>query len=269
VPAYHPDVPRSSAVRHRFVPVALTILFAAAGCGVHFTPNVEARAEWARRYTLSRAGTLEIRNTNGTIHVRPSDGDAVEVAATRIAKARDDAAAKELLTKIEIKETASPDRIVLDSASSGRDMGGMRQVDYIVKMPASASLTLVTTNGEIDVEGVAGAFTASATNGRIKAAGLQNTTKVETSNGEITLDVAQLGSGGVTCETTNGTIDLSIPRTTRADLSARVTNGDIDFGNLDLAVKEKSRRRFDASVGGGGPEIKLETTNGTIRVRGR
>jgi hypothetical protein len=262
-------MPLTSARQTRFATFALSLLFSAAGCAVHFTPNVEARADWTRNYTLSRTGAVEIRNTNGRVHVRPSAGDAVEVVATRIAKARDDAAAKELLTKIVIKETATADRLVLDSAGSDRDLGGSRQVDYIVKMPASASLTVVTTNGEVDVEGVTGAFSATATNGRIKAGGLQSTTKVETSNGEITLDLAQVGSGGVTCESTNGMIEVSIPRTAKADLSARVTNGDIDFGNLELTVKEKSRRRYDASVGGGGPEIRLETTNGAIRVTGR
>ena len=135
-------------------------------------------------------------------------------------------------------------------------------------MPASGSLTLVTTNGEMDVDGVGGVFTATSTNGRIKASGLQSAAKVETTNGEVILDVAKVG-GGVSCETTNGLIEVSIPRDAKADLSARVTNGAIDFGNLDLAVKEKSPRRYDASVGGGGPEIRLETTNGAITVRGR
>jgi hypothetical protein len=263
-------MPSLSAVRHpRFVSLALSLVFAAAGCQLDFTPNVEARRDWTKRYTLSRTGTLEIRNTNGKIHVRPSEGDAVEVAATIIAKGRDDAAAKALLAKIEIKETATADRIVLDSSASGSSFeSGGRQVDYVVKMPASGSLTLVTTNGEMDVDGVGGVFTASSTNGRIKASGLQSATKVETTNGEVILDVAKVG-GGVSCETTNGLIELSIPRDAKADLSARVTNGAIDFGNLDLAVKEKGPRRYDASVGGGGPEIRLQTTNGAITVRGR
>lgn len=257
--------------RTRFATLALSLLFSAAGCGIHLTPNVEARADWNRRYTLSRTGTVEIRATNGRIHVRPSDGDTVEVVATKIAKARDDAGAKELLEKIEIKETATADRIVLDSSNrgSGLEVGGSRQVDYVVKMPASASLTIATTNGEVDVEGVGGAFTATSTNGRIRAAGIQNTARVETTNGEISLDVTKIGEGGVTCDTTNGVIEVSIPRSAKADLSARVTNGAIDFENLELAVKEKSRRRFDASIGGGGPAIKLETTNGAINVRGR
>jgi DUF4097 and DUF4098 domain-containing protein YvlB len=263
----------SAARRTRFATVALSIILSAlfsAGCGLHFTPDVEARAEWTRRYTLTSGGTLEIRNTNGKIQVRPSDGNVVEVVATRIAKARDEAAAKELLTRVEIKESAAADRILLDSrGASGHEFGGSRQVDYVVRMPASASLTVATTNGDVDVEGVGGVFTATATNGRVRASGLQDSAKVETTNGEVTLELVKLGSGGVTCETTNGVIDVSIPRNAKADLSARVTNGDIDFTNLDLAVKEKSRRRFDASIGGGGPAIRLEATNGAISVRGK
>jgi hypothetical protein len=92
---------------------------------------------------------------------------------------------------------------------------------------------------------------------------------VETTNGQVTLDVAKLGEDGLSCHTTNGVINVTLPRNLAADLSARVTNGAIDTSNLELVVKEQSRRRLDAAVAGGGPPIKLETTNGAIEIRGR
>ena len=240
------------------------------GCGLHFTPGIEAKEDWTRRYTLKSGGSLEIRNTNGRIKVRPGDGDAVEIVATRVARGDDEAAAKRALDGIQIRETASPTSILLDS-TFGEAFGGVReqrQVHYVVTLPRRANLTLKATNGDIDLDGVTGTIAVESTNGRIKASGVENQTKVETGNGEVVIDVAKLG-GAVTCDTTNGRISVTIPRDAKAELSARVTNGAISHSNLELAVKETSRRRLDASIGGGGPEIKLETTNGAIEIRGR
>ena len=41
---------------------------------------------------------------------------------------------------------------------------------------------------------------------------------------------------------------------------------------LDLGPRptvDQSRRRLDATINGGGPTIRVETTNGGIRVRGK
>jgi hypothetical protein len=48
-----------------------------------------------------------------------------------------------------------------------------------------------------------------------------------------------------------------------------VTNGAISTSDLNLSATEQSRRRVEGAIGGGGPAIRLETTNGLITVRGR
>ena len=85
----------------------------------------------------------------------------------------------------------------------------------------------------------------------------------------VKLDFSKLGDAGVSCETTTGTISVTVPRDAKARISARVTNGAINTSDLQLAVTEQSRRRLDASIGGGGPSIRLETTNGAISINGR
>lgn len=255
-----------------FARLVLLASLAAAGCGLHFSPGIEAKADWTKRYTLAVGGTLEIRNSNGRIEVRTTDGDAVEVVATRVARGRDEAAAKAAVEKIEIKENARPDRIELDSSGGGGlniDFGRSQRVDYVVRMPRRANLTLKIANGEVDIDGVTGAVDVTSTNGEIRAVGLAGKTKVETTNGQVTLDVARLGEDGLSCHTTNGAINLTVPKNLPADLSARVTNGGIDTSNLEFVVKEQSHKRLDATIAGGGPQIKLEATNGAIEIRGK
>lgn len=266
------------AVRCLARPLLATAVLASASllsaCNVELSMKGEARDKWQRHYTLARGGSVEIRNTNGVIQVTPGSGDEVDITAERIVQAPTDQAAKDGLAGFEIHETAGPDRIVIDGTGRG---GGLnftfnlsRRVDYSVRLPEWANLTLSTTNGNITVDGkLMGSFRAEATNGRINASGLENGVSATTTNGAITIDVTRLGEDGVSCETTNGTIDLTVPHTVNARLSVRVTNGAIRPEGLNLAVSEQSRRRLDATLGTGGPTIKLETTNGAVRIRGK
>lgn len=247
----------------------MSALFLSA-CNVRLSMNAEARDQWQRHYTLALGGTLEIANTNGLIEIDSTDGTAVEVTADRVVQATTDQAAKDALAGFEIKETISPDHIVLDSAShGGMTLNMSRRVEYHVRAPKSANVRLSTTNGDINLTGpsVSGTFHAEATNGRIRATGLENSVSATTTNGPITLDVAKLGEDGLSCETTNGTIALTLPPGLNARLSARVTNGQISQQGLNLAVSEQSRRRLDGTIGSGGPTIKLETTNGRIQIK--
>jgi DUF4097 and DUF4098 domain-containing protein YvlB len=238
------------------------------GCGLHFSSGVEGKEEWTRRFPLTAGGSLEIHNTNGKIEVRPGTGAEIVVVATRVARDSDEAAAKQAAARIEIKETVTPDRVRLDSTLGGMEFRQMRRVDYVVTLPDRASLVVHATNGDVDLEGLSGSVTVQSSNARIRGRLLTGPAKLETTNGQIQLDFAKVG-GAVQCDTTNGVIEVTIPRDARADLSARVTNGAISHSNLDLTVKEQSRRRLDASLGGGGPEIRLETTNGAIEIQGR
>lgn len=246
-------------------------LVAASGCGLPFMLNAEAREQWKKTYTLAQGGSFEVHNTNGRIEIRVADGDTVDVVADKVVRAGSDEDAKNALKRLDITETVSPDRVRLDvdTHSFGMHINQSQHVDFVVKLPKWAAVTLVSTNGDIDVANIGGKFSVDTTNGRVQAEGLTNTARVESTNGAITLDFAKLGDGGVTCETTNGKIEVIIPRDSKAQLSARVTNGAISTSDLNLSATEQSRRRVEGAIGGGGPAIRLETTNGLITVRGR
>jgi DUF4097 and DUF4098 domain-containing protein YvlB len=143
-----------------------------------------------------------------------------------------------------------------------------RTVNYTVTLPRTAAVTLHNTNGEIRVSNIGGHFAAESSNGRITATSLQQSANVSATNGVIALTFDRVGGEGIRAETTNGTITVSIPSTANADLSARVINGAITHEGLDLQISETSRRRLDGRLGTGGMPIRLETTNGTITVKG-
>ncbi|MSO49856.1 MAG: hypothetical protein EXQ49_08125 [Acidobacteria bacterium] len=238
-------------------------------CNLQLSTDVEAKDQWTRSCPLTPTGELAINTTNGRINVTAGDGDTVTVTAERIVKAGTEDVAKQQLALFEMKEDVKPDRVSIDSTGRGFTINVSRRVNYTVTMPKGASLTLVSTNGEILVTNIGGHFSAETTNGSVIATGLKQSAKVSTANGVVDLGFDAVAGEGSAAETTNGMITVSLPNSTNADFSARVSNGAINRENLTLQVSEESRRRLDGRMGTGGARIRLETTNGAITVRGR
>ena len=261
--------------RYRLPRLAAGLLLLAAGvnlaaCNLHIDNQAEGRSEWKKTYTLAKGGTFEIRNTNGLIEVSPGDGDQIVVTAEKIAKAATDDAAKDAAEKIEIRETTSGDSIILDSKISVSGMfGGNRQVKFHVRAPRGTALRLSNTNGAIEITDMTGEMTLDTTNGAVKAVGISGVTHASTTNGGVSLDFDSLPAAGISAETTNGAVVVTIPKDAKARINARVSNGGIETDGLALAVTEQSRRRLDATINGGGIELRLETTNGGVRIRGK
>jgi DUF4097 and DUF4098 domain-containing protein YvlB len=259
--------------RLRVIAAALPILLATAACDLHLSTGVEAKDTWTRSYKVNQGATLELRETNGRIRVEASDGDTVEISATRIVKGPSEESAKAALAEFKIKESASADRVEIDSVQEGTGWVSRisRRVDYDVKMPRNGQLTIKTTNGEIDVRSIAGFVKIESVNGDIEATGLEQGVDVSAVNGRVQVEMAAIGERGVKCHTTNGQIIVTVPPTAKATITARVTNGIVHTENLTIATTESSssHRRLDATIGGGGPEIRLDTTNGEVRIVGK
>lgn len=242
-----------------------------AGCAFQISNDAEAHDDWKKTYTLTQPGSVEIRNSSGAIDIEPGTGNTVDVAATRSVRAATDEAAKDALAHFEFDESVSPNRVAIDSSNrqAGLLLNLSRSVNYHLRVPRWASVTVDESNGDITVSGLAGTFRARATNGRVRATALENAASVSTTNGRIVLDFAKIGDGDVSCDTINGAITVTLPPDGKARLSARVTNGAIRTSGLNLSVSEQSARRLDASLGGGGPIVHLVTVNGAIEITSR
>jgi len=229
-----------------------------------------ATDEWSRSYQLTPGGTIWIGNTNGRIEIEAADTQTVEVKAERIARATTDEAAREILPKIVIREDVRPDRIELQTERvSGFTMGISFEVRYHVRAPKSAVVDVNNTNGAVLVTGMAGNVAAKTTNGSVTLRDLTGEVQGRTTNGSLNVDMASVASHSIALRTTNGSVTLRLPESTKADITATWTNGGISVGDVKMDVSERSRRRFEGRMNGGGAPIELHTTNGGIRIRGR
>jgi putative adhesin len=264
---------RAVHAKKRYRPVVLLPVVAMlAACDVHLH-DMSARAtdEWTHTYPLTPGGEIEIENTNGKIDVEGADTPTVEVRAERIARGATDTAARELLPRIVIKEDATSDRVsIRTERMSGIMIGASFEVRYHVRAPKNAVVNVTNTNGQVTLTGLNGKVTAHTTNGQVKGDTLTGAIDARTTNGGVNIDLSAIGREPVRLHTTNGAVTLTLPESGKADISASVTNGGIsvgDFQNLD--VSEKSRRRFEGRLNGGGTSIELQTTNGGVRIRPR
>lgn len=260
------------ALSRRLAVLVLPLAVALAGCDVSLG-NLSARAtgEWTHSYPLTAGGEIRINNTNGRIDVEGVDGSTVEVRAERIARGATDAAAKELLPRIVIHEDIKPERISLETEKmNGIMIGAGFEVRYHVRAPKNALVHMTNTNGQIVLTGLTGKAVAHTTNGAVKATGLSGGVDAGTTNGSLSIDMAAVGADRIALETTNGSVTLMLPETAKASVAATVTNGGITVGALDnFQVTEKSRRRLEGTLNGGGTPVEVHTTNGSIRLRSR
>ena len=264
-----------TALKFRLFPAVFAVAVLAAGCDINvgehgFSMDVasgKAQDEWVRSYTLASGGRLEVVNINGAINAEPGEGAKVEIRAERIAKAGNDEAAQELLKKIEIVETASADRVRVETKVPKMSWGRSgHEVRYWVKVPKGVAVSFENVNGAVRMENLDGEIAASTTNGGVRGQRLRGTVKADTTNGGVEIDMAAV-TGDIELGTTNGGIRLRLPEDTKATLEARCTNGGISVDEgLSIQVSEKSRRRFSGSMNGGGPKVSIETTNGGIRI---
>lgn len=254
---------------------ALLVAIAAAGtsaCDMSLGGlSAKATDEWTRTYSLTPGGEIRIVNGNGRVDVEPADGAQIEVRAERIARGATEAAARELLPKITINEDVKPDRVTLETARmTGLLIGVSFEVRYHVRAPKTAVVNVNNTNGQIVVTGLAGRVLAHTTNGSVRGSGLSGGVDASTTNGSVNVDFAAIGSDPITMHTTNGSVTVGLPDTAKATISASWTNGGINIApELKVESAERSRRRFDGMLNGGGTSIDVHTTNGGIRIRRR
>ncbi len=253
---------------------------AAGGCDVRageggFSIDVasgRASDEWKKTYTVAAGGRFEVKNTNGTVTIEQgTDEGTVDVRAERIVKASSDEAAQGILKQLEMHEEVTPDAVRLETRAPKNWGRGGHEVRYFIKVPKSIRVDARTTNGGVRLNGIANEVSASSVNGGIKGEGLSGHIDANTTNGGVDIGLASLSDAGVTLETVNGGVQLQLPRTAKADISARVVNGGVNVDD-ELGLKqtgEKSRRRLDGQLNGGGSRVELSTTNGGIHITGR
>jgi DUF4097 and DUF4098 domain-containing protein YvlB len=262
----------------------LVLIFAVALLALFFmglTPGAEDQETFQKTLPLSPQGTFSLKNVNGEVRVTAWKEDQVEIKALK--KTNKGA---ENLEKVQIEVTASADSVSVDTIYPKHDNTGV-SVEYDVKVPEGVNLGGVstvnggvliagpvsrvsasTTNGAVNLDNASGNLELETTNGDVKASRINGRVDARTTNGEITLELVRL-EAEIKAETTNGGITLRLTSDQEINglLEAETVNGGISFDfPITLQSLEKSKHHLRGQIGRGGPQIFLETVNGSIRL---
>ncbi len=235
-------------------------------------PGEELREEFHQTYPLSATGRVSLENINGGVQIKVWDRAAVQVDAVKKAYRKDRLAE----ARIEVTATEENIRIKTEYPEGSLNFrGGERRydnpatVEYTLTVPRRAVLeSIELINGSRDIEGVEGNVKASSINGRVTASGLLGEAKLSTINGQLNATFSQLDEAKpITLSSVNGGVNLIIPSNSNAMIRASTVHGGIsnDFG-MQVRHGEYVGHNLDGQIGSGGPRIKLDNVNGSIKI---
>lgn len=239
----------------------------------------ERRADFCevREETIPNSNTVYLdARGNGGVTVRAWDRPETKMRA-RITVYDDSRDAAEKLAK-EITITTANGRIRADGPERQRrgrsrwDDDRYWNVAYELQVPRKADLGVDATNGGIDIAEVRGRVDAHTVNGGIVMNDVGGEIRGETVNGGLRVQLAgeKWDGPGLDLKTVNGGVDLRVPNGFSGELDARTSNGGIsvDFP-ITVSGLINNRRQITATLGSGGPRLRLSAVNGGITISRR
>jgi len=120
------------------------------------------------------------------------------------------------------------------------------RVDFMVRVPAGVRLVANTVNGDIQAEG------------------LRSDVQAGTVNGRLNIQTAGFVSNAATV---NGDIELDLPGDLNAEFHATMVNGQVDSDFPIVVTGRFNRRNLTGRIGSGGPDLRVSTVNGNVRLQ--
>lgn len=125
-----------------------------------------------------------------------------------------------------------------------------------------------TGNGNITAEHISSDIELFTTNGSLVITDVFGTVWGETSNGNIYASTTDGNEGPINLRTSNGRLDLDLGDGFMGILKAYNSNGKITVKDLDARLIQSSRNSTELQIGDSSEESRLETSNGSVRIRG-
>lgn len=278
-------------------------MLAMAGGGPAMVESSSSSTEATFDRTLTFSGKLDlhIANASGNIHLTRGAANQLRIHARVRSDHADEA---EQVHAIAANPPIAQDGNTIRIGAQHEDHEDRENhisIDYDIEAPADAALEAGSGSGNITDEGAGQGAKLSTGSGNIVATGLEGGFKAETGSGNIAIEGT--GEGDAKAETGSGNIDV---KGVRGALQAETGSGDIKTtgtpssawkletgsGNIEFSPgnapvtldastgsggitsdhpmtleTSSDGRHMHGQLNGGGPEVRLETGSGSIRIR--
>ncbi len=199
--------------------------------GILFGRRVRVRARVPRRYSLdvfTRGGHVRMRQIGGRVAAETRGGS------------------------IELRR--------VDGSALLRTSGGKIEAEDV-----RGHVRAGTRGGRIEVTRVQGDAELRTSGGRIECRGMAGRVEAKTSGGRIRTDFDAAASGSIA--TSGGPIEVSFASGARVSLDACTRGGQVRVDHPIQVSGTRSSSRVVGEINGGGPELRLRTSGGSIHVR--
>ena len=230
--------------------------------------------------SLKAGQTLEVVNTNGEIGANRASGDAARVEGR---KGGSDDAHELFIEVVEYADGATICAVYAKDKAPGRcHRGGVSsesgnwsnlwhghraKINFDVQVPRGVRLNAMTTNGRVHCLNLDSVVQAATTNGDVEVS-TSEWASAKTTNGGVRVSMGNAKwSGQLEVETTNGSVNVTLPASAEFKVDAATTNGGIQ---TDFPITVQGRfgpKSLSGTVGGGGRELKVATTNGSVELK--
>lgn len=229
-------------------------------------PSVE---EWTierveREVPIGGSLPIEIENPLGDLRIRVGDDDRVVVIAA-VQRHRDDPERERLILE------AGPERVRVGAEfapveATRSPAWSRRRIDLAVAVPRSARVVARTVDGLVEVKGHAGELDIETAAGEIRL-WIAGSPRVRTGSGEIAAYLTAPGWSRVaTFESSTGDILVSFPPQAAADVVLESRGAFATHFSVEVEKLGPERRRGRARLGAGGPEVRLTSRTGELRI---
>ncbi|MCC6661681.1 MAG: DUF4097 family beta strand repeat protein [Phycisphaerales bacterium] len=268
---------------HRILAFAVGALAWLSGCS-GWTMHEETRDATAP--AVAAAAGISVTTRNGSIKVVPGDADEVRISARLRARTPERLAQM----RVTAEEDAEGVLVVRVEPAQG-EWWGNEGCAISITTPAdrpTASVTARTSNGRIEVAGVAGPVDlrtsngaveardcsgkvfADSSNGSIMLAGISGPVEAETSNGSITARLADSAAGPVDLDTSNGSVTLEVGQAFTGTLSVATSNGLVTVPSAGRpTIVKRGRHSANLRFGDAPGDSTIRTSNGSVTVNCR
>ena len=252
----------------------------------------EQRETFTKTVKLGASGVLDVSNLSGNIDIKRGGGAEAVIEVTKIARARTQEAAREMLPMVRVEITPRPERAEIrtiydmgEPHEPGRGRNINVSVNYTITAPKDTRIRAVTLSGNLTATDMQGELSLVTTSGNVAITNASRVTAAKSTSGnveltninsDVALDAATV-SGNViarsvkarriTIGTVSGQVIVQDVQTER--LSAGTFSGNVDFsgvlakgGRYDL--KSHSGNVRIAVAEGSGFEVEANSWSGTV-----
>ena len=241
-------------------------------------PQHDDPAAWTWNAPISAPATVFVRNTNGSIEVKPATGGNVEVTADmkwRRGDPKHDIAFKTVQTAngvviCAVWNDGTCTEGKYETKKPGFSFGPFTQgtdasVNFTVFVPTGVKVDVMTINGSIGAA-LTAPVKARTINGTIRVATSIGPVDAETVNGNVDVRMTTLsGDGPVRARAITGSVAAYLPQKFDGSVEMESTLGSVVSDFPGTAAKDGDKK-FTATVGSGNRTVDIGTVTGSAAL---